>query len=80
MFQLESEGEEGGSSHFAAGPALAKQDSEVLTGGNQVSLDPLTPEPAPAGALEPMAIGGIRETSFHEMASAFAICPSLGTG
>ena len=52
---------------------VAKQNSHVLAGSNEVVLNLVPPKPAPARSLEAMAIGGIGETSFHEVLPAPAI-------
>ena len=79
-FQSESQGQEGSAGRFACRSALAKQAADVLTGGNQVSLYPLTPEPPPAGSLNPVTVGGIGETAFHEIAPTFTVGPRRSAG
>jgi hypothetical protein len=52
---------------------VSEQDSDVLTGGDEVVLDLLPPKPAPTRPLKAVSVG--RKTPFAQMLSAAAILP-----
>ena len=52
---------------------VGQQDAHVLDRGDQVILDLLAPEPAPARPLEVMVVGCVGKAAFHEMLPATAI-------
>jgi hypothetical protein len=54
---------------------VSEQDSDVLTGGDEVVLDLLPPKPAPTRPLKAVRIGRISKTPFAQMLSAAAILP-----
>ncbi len=61
----------------AAGYGAGK-DGDVLHGGDEVILDLLAPETAPAGALEVVQVGAAGEATFHQMAPPGAVSVRLG--
>jgi len=54
---------------------VSEQDSDVLTGGDEVVLDLLPPKPAPTRPLKAVSVGRISKTPFAQMLSAAAILP-----
>jgi len=44
-----------------------QQDANVLDRGNQIILDLLSPQPTPAGAFEPVIVGGIGKTALQQI-------------
>ena len=52
---------------------------DVLAGGDEPVLDLLTPQPPPAGLLEVVEIGRLREAALHQISAATAIAPGDGT-
>src|SRR2546423_5549054 len=78
----------GGQGHCRAGLAkvFPNQDAEVLAGSDEMVLNLLTPEAAPARAFETMRVGSIGKTAFDQMLAsatisqgclALALSPSL---
>src|ERR1035437_9484946 len=61
-------------------PECAGQDLHVLAGRDEPVLDLLAPQPTPAGTFEPMAVGGLRETAFHQVTTPAVIAPGCRTG
>ena len=83
-FRQKQGGERLGAS-FAFAPAAREQDADVLAGCDEVILDRLPPQPAPAGAFEAMVVGAIGKASLHEMLAPPPVAPggeagSLGAG
>jgi len=48
---------------------MAQKDTDVLAGCDQVVLDLLAPEAAPARVFEVVIIGRVGEAAFHEVAT-----------